>query len=94
MPGLAPGGKVMKRMHGIYDGKTVKVLDPVPVDRPVEVEIVPVGPALNQPLLTKEQVQGKLARLLASLEGLTEEERLALTGARIDQVRFFRAHNG
>ncbi len=84
----------MKRMHGIYDGKTVKVLDPVPVDRPIEVEIVPVGPASSQPILTKEQIQATLARLFATLQGLSEEERLGLTRARIDQARFFRPHDG
>ena len=83
-------GKTMKPMHGIYDGKSIKLLDPVPVDRPIEVEIVPVGPAPDQATLTSEEVRAKLAILFATLQGLSEEQQATLDGTRLDQARFFR----
>jgi hypothetical protein len=83
-------GKAMKPMHGIYDGKSIKLLDPVPVDRPIEVEIVPIGPAPDQATLTREDVRAKLAVLFATLQGLSEEQQAALDGTRLDQARFFR----
>ena len=84
-------GKPMKLMHGIYDGKNVKLFDPVPVDRPIEVEIVPVGPAPGQAILTREEVRAKLAVLFATLQGLNAEQQATLDGTRLDQARFFRS---
>ena len=84
----------MKPMRGIYDGKIVRVLDPVPVDRPTEVEIVPIGPAAGEIALTSEQVHAKLAMLFASLQGLSEEQQASLEHARIDQESFFRSNGG
>lgn len=80
----------MKAMHGIYDGKSVKVLDPVPVDRPMEVEIVPVRPVAVEAPIAPEQVRAKLAALFATLEGLTPAQEAILDAARLDQTNFFR----
>jgi len=84
----------MKPMRGIYDGKTVKVLDPVPVDRPTEVEIVPIGPATGSRTLTPEQVQAKLTLLFATLQGLNKEQQASLEAARFDQAGFLRLNGG
>lgn len=84
----------MKAMRGIYDGKHVSVFDPVPVDEPVEVDIVPRGAATALAVLTRDEVQAKLAMLFATLEGLTEEQLAALHDARIDQTTFFRPDAG